>query len=235
MIGLTQISPKTIDISLNEIQTTLKRALRGMYFSWGEANEIANSLKKLIAYDPKSISLILKHFLELKKKQASFCANNYTNINTSIKKIQPFTTKQPVSPLAAGIFLNDFYYKFLEKKPVYFKQVSYPLLTLPWIQSVALRLKKQLLVSWEGAKIVLTPSSIIYLAKKKIRINKTNKIVCSLYNNNCEKEKTLCFSYSNVKITLKMWTELDFLASSILVLDNQKSRQDAGAIQSDSE
>ena len=133
--------------SLNEIEAMSKRAARGAGLSWGLAEEAAKGTRWLSAFGFPGTEM-LAELLTLNDRVPP--------IDVSPVSLSADVWHAParrMSPLIAGASLSDCAVRLLERGTITMKNVSLPLLAVPFMGGAALRLGVPVAAEWQGARL----------------------------------------------------------------------------------
>lgn len=130
-----------MNLSLNEMEATAKRATRGGLYSWGLAEEAAKATRWLCAHGLDG-GAVLAALL-----QQEFAASLQDHMPMSLD--EPWQCKTTLCPLIVGVTLSDCAGRLLQG-PIEMRQVAHPLLILPFAAQVARKLEHPVKVTSEG-------------------------------------------------------------------------------------
>ena len=190
--------------SFSEIDTTSKRASKAAGFAWGIAEEVGKNMRNLEMFGlpgVKNLNLYLKKIKE-----------NPTEKPKKIEKENKPQAKE-FCPIHCGtIFLDNC--KVLESlKTIKFKNVSYPLLFLPFISRASEIVGKKISVQYEGNNFLLNFDKTIF--SKNIK----NSEVVSL-----AKEVSIEFLENSNSFSIQEWKELYKLSEKTFVEETESSK-----------
>ena len=156
--------------SFSEIDTTSKRASKAAGFAWGIAEEVGKNMRNLEMFGlpgVKNLNLYLKKIKE-----------NPTEKPKKIEKGNKPQVKE-FCPIHCGtIFLDNC--KVLESlKTIKFKNVSYPLLFLPFISRASEIVGKKISVQYEENNFLLNFDKTIF--SKNIKNNEVVSLAKEVY------------------------------------------------------
>ena len=190
--------------SFNEIDTTSKRASKAAGFAWGIAEEVGKNMRNLEMFGlpgVKNLNLYLKKIKE--------------NPTEKPKKIEKENKPQEKEfcPIHCGtIFLDNC--KVLESlKTIKFKNVSYPLLFLPFISRASEIVGKKISVQYEENNFLLNFDKTIF--SKNI---KNNEVV------SLAKEVSIEFLENSNSFSIQEWKELYRLSEKTFVEETESSK-----------
>ena len=132
--------------SLSEIETTSKRASRGVGFSWGIAEEVGKCIRLLELFGLPGIKNLNEYYQKIDKE-------NFDNIKLINQKNT--SNKNPLCPISLGICCLDQIRKIENYNECLFKNVAYPLLLLPFLSRSSEIIGKKILVVLDKYEILL--------------------------------------------------------------------------------
>ena len=163
--------------TLSEIDTTSKRATRGVGFSWGIAEEVGKNMRLLELFGLSGIKNLNKYLKDYKKKQ-------FQKI-TLISDINE-ANKYPFCPIILGTNFID-QVKLLDKKNnIQISNVAFPLLFLPFVSRASEIIGKRIFLKIEEKEFLLNLNQSIYsnYLKNEILENCNTVNINFLENNN---------------------------------------------------
>jgi len=190
--------------SFSEIDTTSKRASKAAGFAWGIAEEVGKNMRNLEMFGlpgVKNLNLYLKKIKE-----------NPTEKPKKIEKENKPQVKE-FCPIHCGTaFLDNC--KVLESlKTIKFKNVSYPLLFLPFISRASEIVGKKISVQYEENNFLLNFDKTIF--SKNI---KNNEVV------SLAKEVSIEFLENSNSFSIQEWKELYRLSEKTFVEETESSK-----------
>ncbi len=190
--------------SFSEIDTTSKRASKAAGFAWGIAEEVGKNMRNLEMFGlpgVKNLNLYLKKIKE-----------NPTEKPKKIEKENKPQAKE-FCPIHCGTaFLDNC--KVLESlKTIKFKNVSYPLLFLPFISRASEIVGKKISVQYEENNFLLNFDKTIF--SKNI---KNNEVV------SLAKEVSIEFLENSNSFSIQEWKELYRLSEKTFVEETESSK-----------
>ena len=132
--------------SLSEIETTSKRASRGVGFSWGIAEEVGKCIRLLELFGLPGIKNLNKYYQKKNKE-------NFDNIRLINQKNT--SNKNSLCPISLGICFQDQIKKIENHNKCLFKNVAYPLLLLPFLSRSSEIIGKKILVVLDKYEFLL--------------------------------------------------------------------------------
>ena len=161
--------------SLSEIETTSKRASRGVGFSWGIAEEVGKCIRLLELFGLPGIKNLNKYYQ--KKNKENF--DNFKFINQ-----KNTSNKNPLCPISLGVCFLDQVRKIENYSKCSFKNVAYPLLLLPFLSRSSEIIGKKILVVLDKYEFLLNfNTNISSNSLKKEFPSKVKIIKISLLDN----------------------------------------------------
>ena len=131
--------------SFSEIDTAVKRATKGVGFSWGIAEEIGKNIRLLEMFGLPGLRNLNKYFMTIKKKK-------FQNL-TFISKEN--TSKIPYCPIIAGVSFMDQINILEEEKEIKFENMSFPILFIPFLSRASEIIGKRIFVSIDNKEFLL--------------------------------------------------------------------------------
>ena len=139
--------------SLNEIDTTVKRASRASGFSWGISEEVGKSIRLLELFGLPGIKNLNQYYQDRKTKK-------FEKLN--LIREQNLSSSQPFCPIILGISFLD-QVKILESfKKIEFTNVSYPVIFLSFLSRASEVIGKKIMIKINKNKILLNLNINIY-------------------------------------------------------------------------
>ena len=150
--------------SLSEIETVSKRSSRAAGYSWGVAEEVAKNIRLLEIFNLPGIKNLNSFF----KKKKEIRLENISLINKDNE-----ANENEYCPIIAGVnFLDQI--RILEKlKVITFKNISFPLLFLPFISRAAEVIGKRIFLKMDDKEFLLNFNNNIYSNYTKNEIIET--------------------------------------------------------------
>ena len=161
--------------SLSEIETTSKRASRGVGFSWGIAEEVGKCIRLLELFGLPGIKNLNEYYQKKDKE-------NFHNIKLINQKNS--SNKNSLCPISLGISCLDQIRKIENYNKCSFKNVAYPLLLLPFLSRASEIIGKKILVVLDKYEFLLNfNTNISSNSLKKEFPSKVKIIKISLLDN----------------------------------------------------
>ena len=215
-----------IHLSLSEMQSLSKQAIRGSGFSWGIAEEIAWQVCRLE-------HLRLPAFTELSK----WLDWHLRNPNFDLKKHQncPQRTKRVKMGMFFGICLLDEGFQKLKEEDLILNGVLAPLFLIPALQYFAQVQVVKFLVHWQDCDFEIL-SEHLYQSGNNISPKKPIKVVIKTVNDYHNQSNCCNFTHQNnliecglpTAVSKKVHQRMCTLASQICVPSDEYSENDAG-------
>tara|TARA_Y100000310_G_scaffold72977_1_gene69141 strand:- start:296 stop:910 length:615 start_codon:yes stop_codon:yes gene_type:complete len=140
--------------TLNEIDTTAKRASRATGFSWGIAEEIGKSIECLELFGLPGIVNLNLYLKKIEKKHPE-------KLNKIEKENRPKNNKE-LCPIYCGVAFLDKCRQLEILQIIKFYNVSYPLLILPFISKTSELLGKKILIEYNKSSFLLNFNKFIF-------------------------------------------------------------------------
>jgi hypothetical protein len=154
--------------SLSEIETTSKRASRGVGFSWGIAEEVGKCIRLLELFGLPGIKNLNEYYQKKDKE-------NFDNIKLINQKNT--SNKNSLCPISLGISCLDQIRKIENYNECSFKNVAYPLLLLPFLSRSSEIIGKKILVVLDKYEFLLNFNTNILSNSLKKEFPSKAKIV----------------------------------------------------------
>ena len=139
--------------SLNEIDTTVKRASRASGFSWGVSEEVGKSIRLLELFGLPGIKNLNQYYQDRKTKK-------FEKLNLIREK--NLSSSEPFCPIILGVSFLD-QVKILESfKKIEFSNVSYPIIFLSFLSRASEVIGKKIKIKINENKILLNLNVNIY-------------------------------------------------------------------------
>ncbi|WP_108813993.1 DUF3726 domain-containing protein [Loktanella sp. Alg231-35] len=159
--------------SLNEIEALAKRAARGGGLSWGISEEAA-----------KAVRWLTSHGLPGGEALAGLLGQND---GVASDQVAPgdlddvwHASNGALCPLISGAALNDYAERLAAGTDITMRDVSYPLLVVPFAAWAAMHIKAQVGVSWGGMRVVTDGNGLgISDADDALLVTKTPQLSCA--------------------------------------------------------
>ena len=192
--------------TLNEIETTAKRASKATGFSWGIAEEIGKSIESLELF---GLPGIINLNLYLKKIE-----RNHPEKLNKIEKENRLKNKE-LCPIYCGVAFLDKCRQLEVLQSIKYYNISYPLLILPFISKTSELLGKKILIEYNKSSFLLN-------FNKSIFSKNVDKQVDSL-----AKEMRIEFLENKDSFSEQNWKELYNLSEKTFVEESESSKTNA--------
>ena len=155
-------------ITLNEIDTTSKRATKAAGFSWGIAEEVGKNMRLLELYGLSGIKNLNEYFKNYKKKQ-------YQKV--SLISETNDSQKIPYCPIILGTNFLDQVSLLINIYEIQFKNVAFPLLLLPFVSRASDIIGKRIFMKIDEKEFLLNFNQSIYSNYLKSEILENSKLI----------------------------------------------------------
>jgi len=160
--------------SLNEIDTTAKRASKAMGFSWGISEEIGKNIRLLELFGLPGIKSLNSYFKVYKSK-------SFQNISL-ISKLN--VSKIPYCPIISGVTFLDQITILEELNEIDFENIAFPILFIPFLSRSSEIIGKKILLKLDEKKFLLNFNQSIYSNyNSEETFEKADKINIKFINN----------------------------------------------------
>ena len=160
--------------SLNEIDTTAKRASKAMGFSWGISEEIGKNIRLLELFGLPGIKSLNSYFKVYKSK-------SFQNISL-ISKLN--VSKIPYCPIISGVTFLDQITLLEELNEIDFENIAFPILFIPFLSRSSEIIGKKILLKLDEKKFLLNFNQSIYSNyNSEETFEKADKINIKFINN----------------------------------------------------
>ena len=193
--------------SFSEIETVSKRSSRAAGYSWGVAEEIGKNIRLLEMFSLEGIKN-LNFFFKKKNKL------KLGSISLIVKDNQ--LKDREYCPIMTGVSFLDQIKTLENMKEIKFKNISYPLLFLPFVSRASEVIGKKILLKLDANEFILNFNISIFsnYSKNKAIESSKNIYIKILDNTDSFKENE--------------WKELYKLSEEIFVEETERLKQ-AGA------
>jgi len=138
--------------SFSEIETTVKRATKGVGFSWGVAEEMGKNIKLLEMFGLPGLKNV-NHYFKIYNKA------NFENINSISKLNNP---KKIFCPINAGLNFFDQSHALSEFSHLEINHVAFPLLFIPFLSRASEMIGKRIFLHMDKKEFLLNFNQSIY-------------------------------------------------------------------------
>ncbi len=192
--------------TLNEIDTTAKRASKAAGFSWGIAEEIGKSIESLELFGLPGITNLNLYLKKIKK--------NHPGKLNKIEKENRLKNKE-LCPIYCGVAFLDKCWQLETLQSIKYYNESHPLLILPFISKTSQLLGKKILIEYNKSSFLLN-------FNKSIFSKNADKQIDSL-----AKEMRIEFLENKNYFSEKNWKELYKLSEKTFVEESESSKTNA--------
>ena len=192
--------------TLNEIDTTAKRASKATGFSWGIAEEVGKSIESLELFGLPGITNLNLYLKKIKK--------NHPKKLNKIEKENRLKNKE-LCPIYCGVAFLDKCWQLETLQSIKYYNVSHPLLILPFISKTSQLLGKKILIEYNKSSFLLN-------FNKSIFSKNADKQIDSL-----AKEMRIEFLENKNYFSEKNWKELYKLSEKTFVEESESSKTNA--------
>ena len=192
--------------TLNEIDTTAKRASKATGFSWGIAEEIGKSIESLELF---GLPGIINLNLYLKKIE-----RNHPEKLNKIEKENRLKNKE-LCPIYCGVAFLDKCRQLEVLQSIKYYNISYPLLILPFISKTSELLGKKILIEYNKSSFLLNFNKFIFSK------NLDNQV------DSLAKEMRIEFLENKDSFSEQNWKELYKLSEKTFVEESESSKTNA--------
>ncbi len=162
--------------TLSEIDTTSKRAAKGVGFSWGISEEVGKNIRLLELFGLSGIKNLNKYLKDYKKKQFQKIA--------LISEINE-TKKNPFCPIILGTNFIDQVNLLDKKNSIKIINVAFPILFLPFVSRASEIVGKKIFLKIDEKEFLLNLNQSIYSNYLKNEIlESSNSISINFIENN---------------------------------------------------
>ena len=188
--------------SLNEIDTTSKRASRAAGYSWGISEEVGKAIRSLELFGLPGISNLNLYLKKIKKTHPE-----------KINKIEKKNRNKELCPIYCGISFLDQCKKLELLKTITFYKVNYPMLILPFINKSSDVLGKKILIKYNNSVFLMNfNKSILY----KNIVKKVSALADKI---------TIVFLDNKNSFSDKEWKELYKLSEETFVEESESLKE----------
>ena len=153
--------------SFSEIDTTVKRATKGMGYSWGISEEVGKNIRLLEMFGLPGLRNLNQYYKLLKKKK-------FQNL-TFISKDN--TSNIPYCPIIAGTSFMDQINILEELKEVEIKNLAFPILFLPFLSRASEIIGKRILVNIDANEFLFNFNQSISVKNSFMNILEIGEVV----------------------------------------------------------
>jgi hypothetical protein len=139
-------------ISLNEIDTTAKRASKAVGFSWGIAEEVGKSISLLETFGLPGLTNLNQYYKIYKNKK-------FQNVSLISKSN---ISKIPYCPIISGINFLDQIFALQELSEIDFENFAFPILFIPFLSRSSEIIGKKVFLKIDEKEFLLNFNQSIY-------------------------------------------------------------------------
>ena len=192
--------------TLNEIDTTAKKASKAAGFSWGIAEEIGKSIESLELFGLPGVINLNLYLKKVKKKHPEKLYK--------IEKENRLKNKE-LCPIYCGVAFLDKCRQLETLQSIKYYNVSYPLLILPFISKTSELLGKKILIEYNKSSFLLNFNKFIFSK------NLDNQV------DSLAKEMRIEFLENKDSFSEQNWKELYKLSEKTFVEESESSKTNA--------
>ena len=188
--------------SFSEIDTVVKRATKGVGFSWGVAEEVGKNIKLLEMFGLPGLKNLNNYFNSLKSKKFQ----NLTFISSQNQ------SKIPYCPIISGINFLDQVHTLEGFEKIEFENFAFPILFIPFLSRSSEIIGKKIFLKIDEKEFLLNHNQSIYSNYLKNEILET----CNTVN--------ISFIENNNSFNENEWKELYKLSEDTFVEETESSK-----------
>ena len=138
--------------SFSEIDTAVKRASKGIGFSWGISEEVGKNIRLLEMFGLPGLKNLNQYYKILKEKK-------FQNLTLVSKEN---SSKIPYCPIIAGINFLDQVNNLEELEEIKFDNLGFPILFIPFISRASEIIGKRIFLTIDEKEFLLNFNQSIY-------------------------------------------------------------------------
>lgn len=138
--------------SFSEIDTAVKRASKGIGFSWGISEEVGKNIRLLEMFGLPGLKNLNQYYKILKEKK-------FQNLTLVSKEN---SSKIPYCPIIAGINFLDQINNLEELGEIKFENLGFPILFIPFISRASETIGKRIFLTIDEKEFLLNFNQSIY-------------------------------------------------------------------------
>jgi len=138
--------------SFSEIDTAVKRASKGMGFSWGISEEVGKNIRLLEMFGLPGLKNLNQYYKILKEKK-------FQNLTLVSKEN---LSKIPYCPIIAGINFLDQINNLEELGEIKFENLGFPILFIPFVSRASEIIGKRIFLTIDEKEFLLNFNQSIY-------------------------------------------------------------------------
>ena len=192
--------------SLSEIETAVKRASRGVGFSWGNSEEVGKSIRQLEMFGLQGVKNLNQYYKDKKTKK-------FEDLNLINEKNK--SSLEAYCPITLGISFLDQIKSLENFKLIKFKKIAYPVIFLSFLSRASEAIGKKIHAKFD---------------KNEILLNLNVNICLSFYGQdfpNFANEIEIKFLNNKDSFTESEWNSLYKLAENTFVEESDSLKQGA--------
>ncbi len=187
-------------ITLSEIETISKRATKAIGFHWGIAEEVGKNMRLLEQYGLSGIKNLNEYFKNYRNK-------TYQKATLILEK--NISQKIPYCPIILGTNFLDQVTLLKKENEIYFENVAYPLLFLPFVSRASEIIGKRIFLKIDEKEFLLNFNESIYSNYLKLEILNKGELI------------KINFIENKNTFKLSEWEELHKLSKETFVEENE--------------
>ena len=138
--------------SFSEIDTTAKRATKGVGFDWGVAEEVGKNIRLLEMFGLPGLKNLNQYFKKIKQEE-------FKNLTFILKEN---ISKKPYCPIIAGTSFLDQINSANELDEIKIENMGFPILFLPFLSRASEVIGKRIFVTIDNKDFLLNFNQSIY-------------------------------------------------------------------------
>ena len=138
--------------SFSEIDTTAKRATKGVGFAWGVAEEVGKNIRLLEMFGLPGLKNLNQYFKKIKQEE-------FKNLTLLLKEN---ISKKPYCPIIAGTSFLDQINSANELDEIKIENMGFPILFLPFLSRASEVIGKRIFVTIDNKDFLLNFNQSIY-------------------------------------------------------------------------
>jgi len=138
--------------SFSEIDTTAKRATKGVGFAWGVAEEVGKNIRLLEMFGLPGLKNLNQYFKKIKQEE-------FKNLTFILKEN---ISKKPYCPIIAGTSFLDQINSANELDEIKIENMGFPILFLPFLSRASEVIGKRIFVTIDNKDFLLNFNQSIY-------------------------------------------------------------------------
>ena len=138
--------------SFSEIDTAVKRASKGIGFSWGISEEVGKNIRLLEMFGLPGLKNLNQYYKILKEKK-------FQNLTLVSKEN---SSKIPYCPIIAGINFLDQVNNLEELEEIKFDNLGFPILFIPFVSRASEIIGKRIFLTIDEKELLLNFNQSIY-------------------------------------------------------------------------